>query len=107
MCPASSHTNPEPLPAATSCASPRKSTMMRVWVTKTVLGATARKTVIVLRSSSVRPPGPRGAGGTGEGTRGAALDVGGGGGDVDRHAKAAESPKSPDRMRPLVRTLRR
>jgi hypothetical protein len=61
----------------------------------------------VLRSSSVRAPELSGAGGAGEGSRGSALDIGGGGGDVDRHASTAESARIADRMRLLGRRVRR
>jgi hypothetical protein len=65
----------------------------------------ALQTEVVLRSSSARAPELSGAGGAGEGSRGSALDIGGGG-DVDRHARTAESPRIADRMRLLGRTLR-
>src|SRR5580658_8777226 len=108
MWPVSSQMKPEPLPAATSCSSPRKSTRTRVWVTKTVLGATARKTEIVFRSSSVRAPelSEAGVGGAGEGSCDSAVGLGDGGGDVDRHARTAENPKSAEKVRLLERTLR-
>ncbi len=79
---------------------------MRVWVTKTVLGATSRKTEIVFRSSSVRVPELREVRADGGGIGGSALDVGDGGGDVDRHARTAESPKSAARIGLLGWALR-
>ncbi|MGD0679966.1 MAG: hypothetical protein ABSC94_31670 [Polyangiaceae bacterium] len=79
---------------------------MRVWVTNTVLGATARKTEMVFRSSSVRASELREEGGdvAKDGNRGSALDVGDGGGD--RHATTAENPSSAEKMSLLERTLR-
>jgi hypothetical protein len=76
-------------------------------VTKTVLGAVSRKTEMVFRSSSVREPEPGEEGDGGSGGRGSALDAGGGGADVDRHARTAESARRADRMRLVGRTSRR
>jgi hypothetical protein len=66
---------------------------------------------MVFRSSSVRAPGLReeggGGPGDGDGSHGSALDIGDGGGDVDRHARTAENPRSVEKMRLLGRRLRR
>jgi len=81
---------------------------MRVWVTKTVLGAAARKTEIVFRSSSVRALelSIGDGGGIGAAGRVSVLDAGDGGGDVDRQVRTVKIPKSVETMRRLERMMR-